>query len=86
MEPGLRREVAMLRTFITLQMEPSSIGSTTDVIAKFNQLDGIIQISNPQKNEFIIEEPEKSLGESYNGQVYGFNEATSDIRFEGALK
>ncbi|MDH5475393.1 MAG: hypothetical protein OEX22_06865 [Cyclobacteriaceae bacterium] len=38
-----------------------------------------------ESNEFIIEEPEKAAGEAYQGKVYAFNEATSDIRFEGPL-
>jgi len=38
--------------FITLQMEncPSS-----EVIAKFSALEGVLQVTNPQKNEFIVE-------------------------------
>lgn len=38
--------------FITVQMEPCS---ATDVIAKIKQLKGVVQVSTPQKNEFIIE-------------------------------
>lgn len=38
--------------FITLQMDPCP---ATEIISKFNQLEGITQVSNPQKNEFIIE-------------------------------
>ena len=38
--------------FITLQMQPCL---ATDVMAKFKQIAGIVQVSNPQKNEFIIE-------------------------------
>ncbi|NOR80625.1 MAG: ATP-binding cassette domain-containing protein [Methyloprofundus sp.] len=38
--------------FITVQMEPCS---ATGVIAKFKQLKGVVQVSTPQKNEFIIE-------------------------------
>lgn len=40
---------------------------------------------NVESNEFIIEEAEKAAGESYQGKMYAFNEATSDIRFEGPL-
>lgn len=38
--------------FITLQMEncPSA-----EVMAKFSALEGILQVTNPQKNEFIVE-------------------------------
>jgi len=38
--------------FITLQMEncPSS-----EVMAKFSTLEGVLQVTNPQKNEFIVE-------------------------------
>ena len=38
--------------FITLQMEncPSS-----EVLAKFSALEGVLQVTNPQKNEFIVE-------------------------------
>ena len=38
--------------FITLQMEncPSS-----EVMAKFSALEGVLQVTNPQKNEFIVE-------------------------------
>lgn len=38
--------------FITLQMEncPAS-----ELIAKFNTLEGVLQVTNPQKNEFIVE-------------------------------
>ena len=38
--------------FITLQMEncPAS-----EVIAKFSALEGVLQVTNPQKNEFIVE-------------------------------
>lgn len=38
--------------FITVQMAPCS---ATDVIAKFKQLKGVMQVSTPQKNEFIVE-------------------------------
>jgi len=38
--------------FITLQMEPCQ---ATDVSAKLKQLNGVIQVTNPQKNEFIVE-------------------------------
>lgn len=38
--------------FITLQMQSCP---AADVMAKFKQIAGIVQISNPQKNEFIIE-------------------------------
>jgi len=38
--------------FITLQMEPYP---TADVVAKLSQLKGVIQVFNPQKNEFIVE-------------------------------
>ncbi|MBT3813390.1 MAG: ABC transporter ATP-binding protein [Gammaproteobacteria bacterium] len=38
--------------FLTLQMEPCS---APDVQAKFNNIAGISRVSNPQKNEFIIE-------------------------------
>lgn len=38
--------------FITLQMETCP---EQDVIAKFRALEGILQVTNPQKNEFIVE-------------------------------
>ena len=38
--------------FITLQMENCP---APEVIAKFMSLEGVLQITNPQKNEFIIE-------------------------------
>ena len=38
--------------FLTIQMEPCS---ATDFIKGLNQIEGIIQLSNPQKNEFIVE-------------------------------
>lgn len=38
--------------FLTLQMEPCS---SADVVAKLAGLDGVIQATNPQKNEFIVE-------------------------------
>ena len=38
--------------FFTIQMEPCS---AMDVIAKLKKLKGILQVSNPQKNEFIVE-------------------------------
>lgn len=38
--------------FITLQMETCP---ATDVIEKLTQLHGVTQVSNPQKNEFIVE-------------------------------
>ena len=38
--------------FLTLQMEPCP---ATDVLAKFKQIRGVAKVSNPQKNEFIIE-------------------------------
>ncbi|WP_428355067.1 ABC transporter ATP-binding protein [Methyloprofundus sp.] len=38
--------------FFTLQMEPCP---ATELLAKLQQIAGIIQVSNPQKNEFIIE-------------------------------
>ncbi len=38
--------------FITLQMLPCL---ATDLMAKLNQLNGVAGVSNPQKNEFIIE-------------------------------
>lgn len=41
-----------LTRFLTIQMEPCS---ATDVIKKINQLDGIVKLTNPQKNEFIVE-------------------------------
>jgi len=41
-----------LTRFITLQMEPSPVA---DVIEKFQQLKGVIQVSSPQKNEYIVQ-------------------------------
>lgn len=38
--------------FITLQMESCP---AADVIDKLTQLNGVVQVSNPQKNEFIVE-------------------------------
>ena len=38
--------------FITLQMEPSPV---QEVIAKFKGIEGVLQVTNPQKNEFIVE-------------------------------
>jgi ABC-2 type transport system ATP-binding protein len=38
--------------FFTIQMKSCS---ATDVIARLKQLDGILQVRNPQKNEFIVE-------------------------------
>jgi ABC-2 type transport system ATP-binding protein len=38
--------------FFTIQMESCS---ATDVIAKLKQLDGVLKVTNPQKNEFIVE-------------------------------
>ncbi len=37
--------------FITLQMEPCP---ALDVIAKLQALEGVLQVTNPQKNEFIV--------------------------------
>jgi ABC-2 type transport system ATP-binding protein len=37
--------------FITLQMETCS---ASEVIAKLQALDGVLQVTNPQKNEFIV--------------------------------
>jgi len=47
----LNASVDNLTQFITLQMEPCPI---TEVLAKFKQISGIVDISNPQKNELII--------------------------------
>ncbi len=38
--------------FLTIQMNPCP---ATDFIGKLKQLEGILQVSNPQKNEFIVE-------------------------------
>ena len=38
--------------FITLQMDEYP---AQDVIAKFQELEGVIKVTNPQKNEFIVE-------------------------------
>ncbi|WP_394754384.1 ABC transporter ATP-binding protein [Crenothrix sp.] len=38
--------------FITLQMEACT---AVDVMAKFQALVGVVQVTNPQKNEFIVE-------------------------------
>jgi len=38
--------------FITLQMEPRPV---QEVIAKFKGIEGVLQVTNPQKNEFIVE-------------------------------
>ncbi len=38
--------------FFTIQMEPCLAG---DVVKKLKQLKGVLQVSNPQKNEFIVE-------------------------------
>ena len=38
--------------FITLQME---IAPAPEVIAKLQALEGVLQVTNPQKNEFIVE-------------------------------
>jgi ABC-2 type transport system ATP-binding protein len=38
--------------FFTIQMEPSPTSQVSD---QLKQLKGVIQVSNPQKNEFIIE-------------------------------
>ena len=38
--------------FITLQMEPSP---ATVISAKLRQLKGVVEVTNPQKNEFIVE-------------------------------
>ena len=38
--------------FITLQMEPCQ---ALEVLAKLQALDGVLQVTNPQKNEFIVE-------------------------------
>ena len=38
--------------FFTIQMESCL---ATDVIAKLKKLDGILKVTNPQKNEFIVE-------------------------------
>lgn len=38
--------------FITLQMEPCPVKV---LIAELSQLKGVVQVSNPQKNEFIVE-------------------------------
>lgn len=38
--------------FITIQMEPCPV---TDFITKLNQIKGVVQVSNPQKNEYIVE-------------------------------
>jgi hypothetical protein len=37
-------------------------------------------------NEFIIEDPKKAAGKSYKGKIFAFNEATTDVRFEGPLQ
>jgi ABC-2 type transport system ATP-binding protein len=37
--------------FITLQMEPCP---AREVLAKFQALEGVLQVTNPQKNEFIV--------------------------------
>ena len=37
-------------------------------------------------NEYIIEDPAKTLGNSFSGKVFAYNEHTSDIRFEGPVK
>ncbi|MDD2801045.1 MAG: ABC transporter ATP-binding protein [Methylococcales bacterium] len=37
--------------FITLQMETAP---TAAVMAKFQELEGVLQVTNPQKNEFIV--------------------------------
>ncbi|MCK9619119.1 MAG: ABC transporter ATP-binding protein [Methylobacter sp.] len=38
--------------FITLQMEPCP---ALDLMASLKALDGVVQVTNPQKNEFIVE-------------------------------
>lgn len=38
--------------FFTIQMEPCS---AADVIANLTKLEGILKVTNPQKNEFIVE-------------------------------
>ncbi len=43
--------------FITVQMEPCP---TSELVAKLQALDGVVQVSSSQKNEFIIE---------YNSQI-----------------
>jgi ABC-2 type transport system ATP-binding protein len=45
-------EQATASRFITLQMEPCP---APDVIASLKALDGVLQVTNPQKNEFIVE-------------------------------
>ncbi|MCX7089417.1 MAG: ABC transporter ATP-binding protein [Methylococcales bacterium] len=47
---GINAQQASIR-FITLQMEACP---TTEVIAQFQGLDGVLQVTNPQKNEFIV--------------------------------
>jgi ABC-2 type transport system ATP-binding protein len=48
---GINEQQAATR-FITLQMETCP---TLEVIAKLQALKGILQVTNPQKNEFIVE-------------------------------
>ncbi len=48
---GLDEQQAATR-FITLQMESSP---AQEVIAEFQMLEGVLQVTNPQKNEFIVE-------------------------------
>ncbi|MCK5355303.1 MAG: ABC transporter ATP-binding protein [Methyloprofundus sp.] len=55
--------------FITLQMEPSP---AVEVIEKFKQLKGVIQVSNPQKNEYIVQ---------YNPDI----EAKMDLQVLGCI-
>lgn len=38
--------------FLTLQMEPCS---SSAFVAKLKELNGVLQVTNPQKNEFIVE-------------------------------
>lgn len=38
--------------FFTIQMEPCP---ATEIINKLKQIDGVMQVSHPQKNEFIVE-------------------------------
>jgi len=47
---NLEEQQAVIR-FITLQMESNQ---ALEVIAKFQGVDGVLQVTNPQKNEFIV--------------------------------
>ncbi len=38
-----------------------------------------------KKQEFVIENPDKTKGESLQGKVFGYKEGTGDIRFEGEV-